>query len=185
MEQKTAGLCVFGARGQRPAANGHRLERPEDPLRGNEAERTAEEERPEGRIREGRNSSGGPIADASETAAETETQHDRRVDSDPKQARAMTAQKPRRRCGSAVAGAAMFRRWQILPGEVVRDDLRFLANHTFGATIAPFREQAAEFVDHFVCIHTDALGVVADVATREDALRPARQIAVFQRLPEL
>ena len=80
---------------------------------------------------------------------------------------------------------AMFRRWQILPGEVVRDDLRFLANHTLGATIAPFREQAAEFVDHFVCIHTDALGVVADVATREDALRPARQIAVFQRLPEL
>src|SRR5688572_11317394 len=97
----------------------------------------------------------------------------------------MTSQEARRGCGGAVAGAAVFRSRQVFPGEVVRDDLRFLANHTLGATIAPLREQTAEFVDYFVSIHTDALGVVADVTAREDALRPAGQIAVFQRLPEL
>ena len=97
----------------------------------------------------------------------------------------MAPEEPGRGAGGAIAGAAVLGRRQILPVEVVRDDLRFFANHALGAAVAPFREQAAELVDHFVGVEPDALGVVAHVAAREDTLGPAGQVAVFQRLPEL
>ena len=79
----------------------------------------------------------------------------------------------------------MLRRRQVFPCEIVRDDLGLLADDALGAPIAPFGKQPAEFVDDVVGVEPDAHGVVADVAAREDALGPARQIVLFERFPEL
>ncbi len=85
----------------------------------------------------------------------------------------------------AVARATLIRSGQVFPIEIVRDDLRLLANHPLGASIAPLGKQPAEFVHHFVRVEPDPQRVVTNVAPRKDALGPARQVVLFERLPEL
>jgi hypothetical protein len=70
-------------------------------------------------------------------------------------------------------GPAALDRWQVFPGEVVRDDLGLLADHTLGAAIAPLGEQPAELVDDLVGVEPDAQCIVPHIAAREDALRPS------------
>src|SRR3982751_1090217 len=53
-----------------------------------------------------------------------------------------------------------------------------------GASI-PVRKEAAEFVDDFVCIQADGLGVIADERAREDAGGPLRKVVAFQAEPEI
>ena len=138
------------------------------------------------RVRHGRNRGRGPIGETRtatppkprpSTTDASMAMASRRVRWRPKNpGAALAARSLARRCS---------RRRQIFPVEIVRDDLRFLANDALGAAVAPFGEQPAELVDHLVGVEPDALGVVAHIAAREDALGPARQVAVFQRLPEL
>jgi hypothetical protein len=85
--------------------------------------------------------------------------------------------------GAAFAARSLERR--CCGVELVRDDPGFFANDALGPAVAPLRKQPAELVDHFVGIEPDALGIVANVAAGEDALRPSRQVVLFQRLPEL
>ena len=91
--------------------------------------------------------------------------------------------------GAALAARSLERRLpgdgKVFPIEVVRDNLRFFANHALRSPVAPLRKQAAEFVDHFVGVEADSLCVVSHIAAREYPLGPAGEVVVFQGLPQL